>query len=75
MTQAELAARIGVSRQTLVNLEQGDLSTSAAVLAQALAVLGLEEDLDRIAADDELGRRLQDVSLRRPRRRRKKAEP
>jgi DNA-binding XRE family transcriptional regulator len=69
MTQEELAARVGVSRQTMVSLEQGDLSTSLAVLAQTLAVLGLEEDLDRIAADDELGRRMQDVSLRRPRRR------
>jgi transcriptional regulator with XRE-family HTH domain len=70
MTQAELAARIGVSRQTLSNLERGDLSTSLAVLAQALSVLGLEEDLDRLAGDDELGRRIQDVGLRRPRRRR-----
>jgi transcriptional regulator with XRE-family HTH domain len=68
MSQAELAARVGVTRPTLSRLERGDLSVSLAVLAQTLVVLGLEEDLDRIAADDELGRRIQDVRLRRPRR-------
>ena len=43
-------------------------STSLGVLASVLAVLGLEEDLDLLAKDDELGQRLQDVRLRRPRR-------
>jgi transcriptional regulator with XRE-family HTH domain len=68
MPLTELAARVGVARQTLSRLEHGDLSTSLSVLAQVLAVLGLEEDLDDLARDDELGQRLQDVRLRRPRR-------
>lgn len=68
MSLAELAARVGVTRQTLARLEHGDVSTSLAVLVRVLGVLGLEEDLDGIAQDDELGQRLQDVRLRRPRR-------
>lgn len=72
MSLADLAARVGVTRHTLARLEQGDLSTSLGVLARVLSVLGLEEDLDRLAQDDELGRRLQDVRLPRPRRPSKK---
>jgi transcriptional regulator with XRE-family HTH domain len=68
MSLAELAARVGVTRQTLSRLEHGDLSTGLGVLASVLGVLGLEEDLDQLARDDEIGQRLQDVRLRRPRR-------
>lgn len=68
MSLAELASRVDVTRGTLSRLEHGELSTSLGVLARVLAVLGLEEDLDHLAKDDELGQRLQDVRLRRPRR-------
>jgi transcriptional regulator with XRE-family HTH domain len=68
MSLSELASRVGVARGTLSRLERGDLSVSLGLLARVLTVLGLEEDLDRVATDDELGRRLQDVHLRRPRR-------
>jgi transcriptional regulator with XRE-family HTH domain len=68
MSLAELAKRVGVARGTLTKLEQGDLSVSLGLLARVLTVLGLEEDLDRIASDDDLGQRLQDVRMRRPRR-------
>ncbi len=68
MSLAELAKRVGVARGTLTKLEQGDLSVSLGLLARVLTVLGLEEDLDRIAGDDELGQRLRDVRMTRPRR-------
>ncbi|MBW8059323.1 MAG: helix-turn-helix transcriptional regulator [Solirubrobacterales bacterium] len=68
MSIQDLAARVGVTRHTLARLERGDLSTGLGVLARVLAVLGIEEDLDRIGRDDELGRRLQDVRQPRPRR-------
>lgn len=68
MSLAELAARVDVTRHTLSRLERGDLSTTVAVLARVLGALGLEEDLDLLARDDEMGKRLQDVRLRRPRR-------
>ncbi len=66
MSLAELAKRVDANRETLARLERGDLATSLGVLARVLAVLGLEEDLDRLADDDELGHRLQDVHLPRP---------
>lgn len=68
MSLGELAKRVGVARGTLTKLEQGDLTVSLALLARVLTVLGLEEDLDQVARDDELGRRLQDVRMTRPRR-------
>jgi transcriptional regulator with XRE-family HTH domain len=61
MTQATLAARADVSLPTIRKLEKGDPTTSVATLVRALQVLGLEKDLDLLAANDELGRTLQDI--------------
>lgn len=72
---SDLAARVDVTRATLTRLEKGELTTSLGVLARVLGVLGLEEDLDAIARDDELGRRMQDVRLRRPRRSPRRERP
>lgn len=69
MTVTEMAARVDASRTTIYHLERGDLSVSLAILVRVLAVLGLEEDLDLIVRDDLLGQRLQDLSLRQPRKR------
>jgi transcriptional regulator with XRE-family HTH domain len=66
LTQAVVASRVGVSKQTLGKLEAGHASTSLATLVRLLGVLGLAGDLDRLAADDELGRRLQDLELKAP---------
>jgi transcriptional regulator with XRE-family HTH domain len=63
-----MAARVGVSRPTIRRLEQGSLQVSLAVLARVLEVLGMHEYLDQIARDDELGERLNDARLKRPRR-------
>ena len=58
-----VAARAGVSRQTLYNAENGDASVTLGTYMRVLAVLGLERDLERVADDDPLGRRLQDQAL------------
>jgi transcriptional regulator with XRE-family HTH domain len=61
MTQATLAARVDVSLPTIRKLEKGDPTTSLATMVRALQVLGLEKDIDLIASNDELGRKLQDI--------------
>ena len=40
MTQAELAERLGVSRQTVIKLEQGQTTRGVEVIVQALAQFG-----------------------------------
>ncbi len=65
MTQEVMAERVGVSIPTLAKLESGDPSTSLATVLRALTVLGLAGDIDLLAAQDTLGRELQDNALRR----------
>ena len=62
MTQAVVAARVGVSKQTVAKLESGNPTTSLATTLRVLQVLGLGQDIDRLAAEDELGRTLQDLA-------------
>jgi hypothetical protein len=56
-------------------VERGDPSVMLGTLANVLHCLGLERDLALIAADDELGRRLQDAELSRAPRSRGKRMP
>jgi transcriptional regulator with XRE-family HTH domain len=57
------AERMNVSRDTLHRLEKGDPSIAIGTYVRALRVLGLMKDLDKVAQDDELGRKLQDLKL------------
>jgi transcriptional regulator with XRE-family HTH domain len=68
LTVAQVAERAAVSRPTLNKVEQGDPSVTAGTYLRVLTVLGLESDLDRVAAEDPVGRRLQDAELSVPRR-------
>lgn len=68
MPATEMAERAGVSRMVIHKLEHGDLSVGFGALVRVLGVLGLDGDLDLIARDDDLGRRLQDATMPRPRR-------
>lgn len=62
-----MAERVGVSVPTLKKLEDGDPTTSLATTVRVLSVLGLAADLDKIGAQDTLGRELQDSELGPPR--------
>jgi transcriptional regulator with XRE-family HTH domain len=66
MTQPMLAERVGISVPTLGKLEAGDPSTSLATMLRVLTVLGMAADIDLLAAQDTLGRDLQDNALKRP---------
>ena len=58
-----VAARAGISRQTLAKIEAGGDSVAMGNYFQVLVVLGLEKDINVVARDDVLGRRLQDAEL------------
>jgi len=59
------AERVGISRNTLARLESGDPAVALGTYLKALRVLGLEGDVETVAQDDVLGRKLQDsASLR-----------
>ena len=73
-----VAQRANVSRPTINKVEQGDPAVTLGTYLRVLSVLGLEKDLAQVAADDLVGRRLQDAGLLVPRRAPKKkilAEP
>ncbi len=63
LTAEQIAERAGISRSTLWQAEKGLSSVSLGTYAQILFVLGLEKDLQLIAKDDVLGRKLQDAEL------------
>lgn len=63
LSAEQVAERAGISRNTLYLLEKGSASSSIATLFQVLAALGLEDQYSKLAADDELGRRLEDARL------------
>ena len=58
-----VAQRAGISRKTLYRAERGDPAVSLGIYARVLQALRLEQDLAKLAADDELGRKLQDAGL------------
>jgi transcriptional regulator with XRE-family HTH domain len=59
----QVSERANISRSTLWLIEKGDPGVSMGTYLQVLFVLGLEKDMLQIAADDEYGRKLQDVAL------------
>jgi transcriptional regulator with XRE-family HTH domain len=63
LSNAVVAQRAGISRGTLYKIEAGNPSATLGSYVRVLAVLGLEGDLQQLAADDRVGRKLQDLSL------------
>ncbi|MGE4239729.1 helix-turn-helix domain-containing protein [Ramlibacter sp.] len=63
LTATAIAQRAGIARATLYNVESGDGRATMGTYLRVLAALGLEKDLDLVAADDKVGRKLQDLSL------------
>jgi transcriptional regulator with XRE-family HTH domain len=58
-----VAQRVGIARKTLSRVEQGDPAVALGVYARVMQALRLEDDFATLAADDPLGRKLQDASL------------
>ena len=63
LTAMQVAERAGIARSTLYLIEKGDSSVSMGAYFNVLRVLGLQNDFLKLAADDEMGRKLQDLDL------------
>jgi transcriptional regulator with XRE-family HTH domain len=70
-----VAQRAGITRKTLSGVERGDTTVAIGTYARVMQVLRLEGDLAKLAADDPLGRQLQDVALSPKRRAPKRSKP
>jgi transcriptional regulator with XRE-family HTH domain len=70
-----VAQRAGITRKTLYRVERGDPAVALGIYARVLQALRLDNDLASIAADDALGRKLQDASLEPKRRAPKQSKP
>ena len=63
LTTIQVAERAGIDRTTLYKIEKGNGSVSIAAYMNTLQVMNLEKDFLKLAADDEFGRKLQDLDL------------
>jgi transcriptional regulator with XRE-family HTH domain len=63
LTAVQVAERADIARTTLYQIEKGNPSVAIGAYFNVLRVLGLQDDFLKLAADDELGRKLQDLEL------------
>ncbi len=63
LSTTQVAERASIGRNALIKIEKGDEGVSLGSYLRVLIVLGLEQDLFKIAQDDNLGRKLQDAGL------------
>ncbi|MDH0867307.1 helix-turn-helix transcriptional regulator [Mitsuaria sp. GD03876] len=63
LSSATVSSRAGISRTTLYKVEVGDAGVTLGTYLRVLAALGLDKDFNGLAADDHVGRRLQDLAM------------
>jgi transcriptional regulator with XRE-family HTH domain len=63
LTTMQVAERADIGRSTLWHVEKGSEHIGIGIYLQVLSVYGLADDLKKLAGDDVLGRKLQDVQL------------
>ncbi|SHH08137.1 Helix-turn-helix domain-containing protein [Flavobacterium fluvii] len=63
LTMIQVAERADIARSTLYLIELGNSSVAMGAYFNVLRVLGLQDDFLKLAADDILGRKLQDIEL------------
>ncbi len=66
LSNAVVAQRAGISRTSLYKVEAGDPGATFGTYMRVMAALGLEADINALAADDKVGRKLQDLALEAP---------
>ena len=65
LSSVVVAQRAGISRTSLYKVETGYAGATLGTYLRVLAVLGLESDINALAADDKVGRKLQDLAMQR----------
>ena len=63
LSMQDIADRATVTRLTVSKVEHGDPRVAMGIYARVLFALNLEKDISLLAADDALGRQLQDAEL------------
>lgn len=63
LTAVQVAERADIARSTLYLIETGNPGVAMGAYFNVLRVLGLQDDVLKLAADDEFGRKLQDLEL------------
>jgi transcriptional regulator with XRE-family HTH domain len=63
LTMVQVAERAGIHRETLRKIEKGDASVALGAYFNVLRVMNLGNDFLKLAADDEFGKKLQDLNL------------
>ncbi len=63
LTTIQVSERADIARSTLYLIETGNPRVAMGAYFNVLRVLGLQNDVLKLAADDELGRKLQDLAL------------
>lgn len=63
LTTVQIAERADIARSTLYLIEKGSPSVSIGAYFNVLRSLRLQDDFLKLAADDELGQKFQDLAL------------
>lgn len=58
-----ISMRAGISRATVWKIEKGEPGVAFGLYLKVLSAIGLDRDILKIAADDELGHLIQDAKL------------
>ncbi len=62
-TTSQVAERASITRKTLYEIEKGNPKVAFGSYFNVLRVLGLQDDFLKLASDDILGKKLQDIEL------------
>lgn len=63
LTTGQISERAGINRTTLYRIEKGDPKVAMGSYFNVFRVLNLDGDFEKLAVDDEFGRKLQDLDL------------
>lgn len=63
LTTTQVSDRADINRKTLYEMERGNPKVSMGAYFNVLRVFSLQDDFLKLAADDEFGRKLQDLEL------------